>query len=191
MGLIIPAGVEKFYLAQRSEPKSGEAYAAAVQFDFEAMKPWLLEGDLLDIGCGVGGPTSLIAQHCKGKVHLVDGTGWGQRHVGYDSVMDPYNDRQATELMLLANGITDFQWWPVGAKTLPKVRNVVSLISWGWHYPVSTYLGAVEDALETGGRLILDLRPGKGGEQALSRSFDLIGSYQGFGKCNKTVWQRA
>lgn len=188
MGLVVPESVAKFYLAQRSEPKSAEAYAAACQFDFEAMKPWLIEGDLLDIGCGVGGPTALIAQHCRGKVHLLDGTDWGSRHVGFDSTMAPYNDRAETETMLRANGIAEFRWWPVGATELPKVRNVVSLISWGWHYPVSTYLAAVEKALDAGGRLILDLRPGKSHD--LSRSFELVCSYQGFGKCNKTVWER-
>jgi len=188
--LIIPPGVERYYLAQRSEPKSAEAYVAACQFDVAAMKPYLITGDVLDIGCGLGGPSVLIAKHCGGTLHLLDGTSWGSRHINYGPSMEPYNDRSATDLMMAANGITEHRWWPVGATELPTVQNIVSLISWGWHYPVSIYGAAVARALVPGGRLILDLRPGKGGERELARDFEHVASYRGFGKCNKTVWQR-
>lgn len=190
MSLIIPRGLERIYLAQRSEPKSAEAYIAACQFDVAAMKPYLLAGDVLDIGCGLGGPSVLIAKHCGGALHLLDGDSWGARHVNYGPAMEPYNDRMATDSMMAANGIAEYQWWPVGATELPKVRNVISLISWGWHYPVGAYRDAVTEALEPGGRLILDLRPGKGGESDLAKDFTYVASYQGFGKCNKTVWER-
>lgn len=190
MGLVIPAGVERCFLAQRSEPKTAEEYAAACEYDVEQMAPYLLKGDVLDIGCGLGGPSALIAKLCSGRLHLLDGSGWGVRRVNYASLMDPYNERSDTELLLRANGISDWTWWPVGAPELPKVRNVVSLISWGWHYPVETYLKPVVEALEPVGRLILDLREGKGGEQALEPWFELVASYTGFGKCRKTVWQR-
>src|SRR5690606_38151004 len=76
------------------------------------------------------------------------------------------------------------------ATELPPVDSVVSLISWGWHYPVSTYLEPVRSALPPGGRLILHIRPRTGGEEELRRYFRYVGSYRGFGKCNKTVWQR-
>jgi SAM-dependent methyltransferase len=188
--LIIPEGIEKCFLAQRSEPQSAEEYAAACAFDVSAMAPYLLQGDVLDIGCGVGGPTALIAQHCGGKLHLLDGTGWGKRRVAYGQAMGPYNERAMTERLLRANGVEEFTWWPVGATELPRVDNVVSLISWGWHYPVETYLEPVTEALRPGGRLILDLRPGQYGEKALTKSFALVAYYQGFGKCNKTVWER-
>lgn len=38
---------------------------------------------------------------------------------------------------------------------------VISLVSWGFHFPVSTYLDQVHDLLREGGRLILDLRKRK------------------------------
>lgn len=190
MGLIVPEGLDRYFLAQRSEPRSLGAYRAACEYDFEAMKPYLNSGDVLDIGCGIGGPSALVAQHCGGNLHLLDGSSWGERHAGYAAEMEPYNDRAATEQLLRANGVEDITWWPVGATQLPPVDNVISLISWGWHYPVGTYLAAVERALRRGGRLILDIRPGQGGEDALERSFRFIAGYRGFGKCNKTVWER-
>lgn len=191
MGIVVPEGVEEVFLAQRSEPRSAEEYAASCAFDFEAMRPFLLEGDVLDIGCGLGGTSVLIAKHCRGRLYLLDGDVMEDgRRTDFGPTMEPYNLRAATEKMLAANGITDYQWWPVGATELPRVRNVVSLISWGWHYPVSTYLEPVRRALPPGGRLILDIRPRTGGEEELRRYFRYVGSYRGFGKCNKTVWQR-
>lgn len=191
MELTVPDGSAGIFLAQRSEPKSAEEYIASCIFDVTAMLPYLLAGDVLDIGCGLGGPSALIAKHCGGHLHLLDGTGWGKRKANFGPVMEPYNSRRFTERLLRKNGITDFTWHPVGAERLPTVQNVVSLISWGWHYPVNTYLSAVTRALKPGARVILDLRPGQDGEKALCRDFRRIGQYQGFGKCNKTVWERA
>lgn len=191
MELVIPEGTEHLRYAQRSEPKTAEEYAESCIFDFEAMRPYLIEGDCLDIGCGLGGFSALLAKHCGGKLHLLDGTGWTSgRRIGFGAQMDAYNDRASTEKLLKANGVTDFQWWDIGATELPPVSVVTSLISWGWHYPVSTYLPAVEEALCVGGILVLDIRPEQSGEKELHRSFEYVGTYQGFGKCNKTVWEK-
>lgn len=190
MELVIPPETKKFFLLQRSEPTNAIEYAEACRIDFEAMRPWLLKGDVLDIGCGLATTSTMIAKYCGGKLHLLDGTGMAERRINYGPTMEPYNDRSMTELMLSANGITNFEWHDIGATELPVVENVVSLISWGWHYPVSTYLEAVAKALPIGGRLILDLRPGKGGEVELDKYFEHIANYRGFGKCNKTVWKR-
>lgn len=192
MGLVVPENVERFVVAHRSETTSAATYAASCEFDLEALKGWLIEGDVLDIGCGLGGFSALMAKHCKGKLHLLDGTGWTSgRRVGFGPYLEPYNDCAATESLLEANGIVDYHWWPIGATELPPVTVVTSMLSWGWHYPVSTYLAAVEKALPVGGRLILDVRPDEGQEKVLEQSFELIGRPQGFGKCNKMVWQRA
>lgn len=191
MELVIPEGTEELRFAQRSEPKTAEEYAASCIFDYEAMRPYLIEGDCLDIGCGLGGFSALLAKHCGGRLHLLDGTGWTKgRRVGFGPKLEPYNDRAATERLLKANGITEWQWWNIGSSELPEVDVVTSLLSWGWHYPVGTYLEAVERALRPGGRLILDVRPDQAGEGDLCRSFEYVGAYQGFGKCNKTVWEK-
>ena len=48
---------------------------------------------------------------------------------------------------------------------------VISIISWGFHYPVSTYLEDVHEALVPGGVAILDIRNGTDGVAALRRRF--------------------
>lgn len=188
--MTIPDECRELYLAQRSEPKTAGAYAAACLYDFEAMKPYLVPGDVLDIGCGLATTSVLIQRHCGGHLHLLDGTGNGKRWANYGATMQPYNDRALTELMLRSNGVTDFTWHDVGATALPPVDVVVSLISWGWHYPVQAYLKAVAAALRPGGRLILDLRERTRGELALRPYFTATAKYKGFGKSNKTVWTR-
>lgn len=48
---------------------------------------------------------------------------------------------------------------------------MLSLISWGFHYPVSTYLDRVRELLSDDGVLILDLRRDTGGLEDLRRAF--------------------
>ena len=191
MDLVIPEGTEHLRFAQRSEPKTAEEYAESCLFDYEGMKPYLIEGNCLDIGCGLGGFSALLAKHCGGKLHLLDGTGWTSgRRVGFGPQLDAYNDRAFTEKLLKANGITNYQWWDIGSTELPEVSVVTSLLSWGWHYPISTYIDAVAKALRPGGRLIFDIRPDQPGEDNLRQRFEYLGTYQGFGKCRKMAWER-
>jgi hypothetical protein len=51
-----------------------------------------------------------------------------------------------------------------------EVDLALSLRAWGFHFPVETYLPAVMNALRPGGWLIIDVRPGTGGEAALRRA---------------------
>ncbi len=48
---------------------------------------------------------------------------------------------------------------------------VISLISWGFHYPVSTYARPVYGALAPHGVLILDVRRGTAGKDELAELF--------------------
>ena len=48
---------------------------------------------------------------------------------------------------------------------------MVSLISWGFHYPIATYLNLVVERLNEGGRLILDVRRESGGREARASPF--------------------
>jgi len=48
----------------------------------------------------------------------------------------------------------------------------LSLFSWGWHYPLGTYAGAVARAVVPGGVLIVDVRNWEG-KDLLLKAFDL------------------
>jgi SAM-dependent methyltransferase len=49
---------------------------------------------------------------------------------------------------------------------------IISLFSWGFHYPIHTYLNQIYSLLNDGGHLILDVRKGVGGEQDLENKFN-------------------
>ncbi len=52
-----------------------------------------------------------------------------------------------------------------------QVDLVISLISWGFHYPVATYLDRTHELLKPGGRLILDVRKGTGGLEEIRAKY--------------------
>ena len=56
-----------------------------------------------------------------------------------------------------------------------KLDLVLSLISWGFHYPVGVYLDRVYELLNDDGRLILDVRTRTDGLNVLTQKF---GSYE-------------
>ena len=51
---------------------------------------------------------------------------------------------------------------------------IISLISWGFHYPVSTYLDECCKKLNENGVLIIDVRKNVGGEKELGARFSNI-----------------
>ena len=50
---------------------------------------------------------------------------------------------------------------------------VISTISWGFHFPVSTYLKSVANVLSENGILIIDIRKDTGGENELKTEFQI------------------
>ena len=54
---------------------------------------------------------------------------------------------------------------------------VISLISWGFHYPVSTYLDRVYELLQKNGCLIIDLRKNTEGLKELEWKFSSVTPY--------------
>ncbi|MGK0448192.1 MAG: SAM-dependent methyltransferase, partial [Polaribacter sp.] len=52
-----------------------------------------------------------------------------------------------------------------------KFDLIISIISWGFHYPVETYLDEVFDNLKPGGTLIVDVRKDSNGLELLTTKF--------------------
>ena len=48
---------------------------------------------------------------------------------------------------------------------------MISLISWGFHYPVETYLDKAYDVLVEGGSMIIDVRKGTNGIAMIKNLF--------------------
>jgi SAM-dependent methyltransferase len=172
---------------RRREIKS--SYANSIRNEFETISNYLPQScsSILDIGCGIGAINVLLYQHYtqnQGDVinlYLLDKTKVDSNiHYGFNPVGEFYNSLQLTRRVLLENGIPAPNINLIDANennSIPiraKLDLVTSYFSWGFHYPVTTYLETVYDMLNSGGRLILDVRNTTQGVDEITNRFDHV-----------------
>lgn len=161
--IAIPDECVRFIRMQRSrysEPKVPDPeqckarYAAHVAEDFAGMVSVLPErvDSILEIGCGMAAIQVHLKQRYPGaRLELLDGdTDNGKGGAGYSETPDIYNSRAHTEMLLAANGVSVSRWHDVGTKELLKADLIISMASWGYHYPFAMY--------RVSGLVICDLR---------------------------------
>ena len=138
--------------------------------------------NILDIGSGVAGIDIMLHKHYKDKeidFHLLDKTEVNSKvYYGIEKEAAYYNSLNIAKNILMANGIEEKNIHTQevrGKEIFPGKRfdMIISLISWGFHYPVNTYIDEVYDALVTGGVLIIDVRKNTEGEDLLLKKFGL------------------
>lgn len=136
---------------------------------------------VLDIGCGLAGIDVLLDRHYATQspsFFLLDKT-HVEKHIFYmfEDKGAFYNSMELTEQVLAANGIDRDRvhlLHATGGNDVPiveKVDLVLSLLSWGFHYPVATYLDTVYELLNEGGSVILDVRRATDGLDLLKGKF--------------------
>lgn len=155
--------------------------------EYEDIKPWLpgSASVILDIGCGIGGIDVLLHRHynCDPKIafYLLDKTNIRKRvYYGFEEKSAFYNSLDVTEQLLSQNGIPRKNIHLL--ESTPDLRInvgtdvalVISLFSWGFHYPVSTYLDQVYNILRQGGHLLMDIRKATGEEKWLEKRFSKV-----------------
>ena len=158
-----------------------ESYYSDMEREYLSIAGYLpgAVGRILDIGCGIGGIDVFLHNHYRGeaKMHLLDRSGLSDNvYYGFSESGAYYNSLDMTSRFLLHNGVStegfvtvDVERHPFPAAQLFDL--VLSLLSWGYHYPVTTYLDAVHAALAPGGTLIVDLRRHTPGKQQLTEKF--------------------
>jgi SAM-dependent methyltransferase len=170
-----------------SKTRVKACYLSDMKEEFGSIKAFLPQKcrSLLDIGCGIGGIDLFLYRHYKYsdpmQVYLLDKTRI-EPQVYY--LFEPkgafYNSLEIAKEMLVGNGVDSQHIHLIEANdnnTIDVVQSfelVISLISWGFHYPVSTYLHHVYQALADEGVLILDVRKGTSGEAELRDKFSNI-----------------
>lgn len=147
--MIVPEGCERWLKVQRPQ---GD-YRKEIELDFLMIEPHLPERveSILDIGCGMAGiDVFLKRKYPTARLELLDGDGDMRPSYGFNRRCKPYNSRQATAELLKANGVSIDRWHDIGTKDELKADLVISLISWGFHYPLAMY--------KASGLCIADLR---------------------------------
>lgn len=136
---------------------------------------------LLDIGSGVAGINVYIQRHYGPRridFYLLDRTQVTrnifylfQQHAAF------YNSLTVAKALLVANGLAADAVHPIEANDhyeIPltsTVDLVLSLLAWGFHFPVQTYVDQVYRLLRPGGMVILDVRKKTDGLAVLRQVF--------------------
>lgn len=180
------AGAGRFYdrrLLPLVEPlrrrRLERLYARDLAREVATLAPYLPTGcrRVLDIGCGVGGIDALLYARCGApELYLLDRDGVGDVHYGFRDCAAWYNSLDRTRELLLLNGVAPehIHTFDVGREPLPRGARfelVLSLLSWGFHYPVETYLDYVCEHLTDAGAVIIDVRRGTAGRETLASRF--------------------
>jgi hypothetical protein len=150
--------------------------------EYETIKKHLPQNakTILDIGSGVAGIDVLISKHYKNKISifLIDKTQVDDKiYYKFNKKGAFYNSLNVSKMILNINGVPLNKIYLQEATKKNEINFrkkfdiVISLISWGFHYPVSTYLDKVYTNLNKNGTLILDIRKNTHGMEEIKRKF--------------------
>lgn len=140
---------------------------------------------IVDIGCGLGMYHVFLRQYFRNSSehflfdqsrYEIGKPGYEQHshHGGFHDVdkMPFYTSELCAREIAFANGFDSSNWHWVNASAsnlnkLEKADIVMSLLSWGFHYPIDVYATAVWRLLKLNGLLILTIRKNKGQKNRL------------------------
>ena len=136
---------------------------------------------LLDIGCGVGGIDVCTYRHYEPKsidLYMLDKTHI-ERNVfyGFNEKAAVYNSLLVAKELLISNGVPERRINLIEATDNndiaidKQVDLVISLLSWGFHYPIGLYLDSVQRILRKNGKLVVDIRKNTDGMDLLEKAF--------------------
>lgn len=146
-----------------------DQYLDQIQSEFETFKSYLPDNPekIVDIGCGVAGFDLFLASKYFPDIpdiYLFDKTKVSDTvYYKFEDEAAFYNSLDAASNFLTVNGVPAEKVHTVEAnqETINEFNNVdlfYSIISWGFHYPVDTYIESVVDALKPSGKVLLDIR---------------------------------
>ena len=123
--------------------------------EFNELKNFLPENanNILDIGCGVGAINIFLNNFYKGSAsfHLID-KNYISRKITYGFKKlntEGYNNLLVTKKFLQENNVieSNINTYDVDKNELKKIKYdlVISLLSWGYHYPLDTYIDYLKE----------------------------------------------
>jgi hypothetical protein len=138
-----------------------EAYMRDMALLYDNIAPHLPDeaSTVMDVGCGLGGINVLTAaRYPTATFMLLDKDGSKGSKIGWHHSADVfgcYNHMEDTVAFLRGRGVKNVLHPCDGVSGSVTVDVVYSFLSWGFHYPLSTYRIKAKT-------LIVDLRRGKG-----------------------------
>lgn len=155
--------------------------------EYETIKEHLPQTceNILYIGCGMAGIDIFLFQHYQSDTNidyfLFDKTEINQKvFYGYKEKNAFYNSLILAKSFLRLNGIDESKIHLIEVSSNNQISVdcsfdlVISLISWGFHYPLSRYLDNAYELLNENGTLILDLRKKTENQAILQDKFSSV-----------------
>jgi SAM-dependent methyltransferase len=134
--------------------------------------------NILDIGCGMGGIDVFLSKHYNSPettFYCLDKTKTDTIYYGFKEKAAFYNSLDVAREFLSLNGIKKIYTLSANdantIETKEKFDLILSLISWGFHYPVETYLLQAYTHLREGGHMIIDVRKNTSGLDKIQSVF--------------------
>jgi SAM-dependent methyltransferase len=140
--------------------------AAVIAAEYAALRPVLAErpfARVADIGCGYGLFDLFLARDFAADLLLIDIEANDRRHFGFQEQGAAYASLPMARALLQANGVAAGRIVTLNptrndVMAAGKVDLAVSFLSCGFHYPVDAYIPFFTQRINSGGRIILDLR---------------------------------
>jgi hypothetical protein len=158
--------MKKYISLQRTGIKSNfeKRYFKEINYHWETIKEKCQSiNSVLDIGCGIGGIDYFIAKNNTNcQINLLDKTKIeNEVYYGFKEKGAFYNNLDISEKFLRINGITNNINLYTPESDFSNLKNVdliISLISWGFHYPVDSYIDLVSSITRSSSSIIIDVR---------------------------------
>jgi len=159
-----------------------QAFSEDIIQEYNKIKNYLPPSatSILDIGCGIAGIDIFLSRHYEHKADIVllDKSIIEKKlYYGYEAKGCFYNSLLIAKNLLVDNGVAPNKVQVREATEDNKIEweggfdIVISLLSWGFHYPVCTYLNQVYENLRRKGIVILDVRRNTGGKEEIEHKF--------------------
>jgi len=167
-----------------------EDYAKIMDKEFLTIEAYLPQKikHIVGIGPGVAGLEVLLSQHYAASqktlptLILIDKSTIDPIKYGFHETAAAYNSLSLAKAILTDNGQPANKIYLYESEDVDKCAQqfngqidlITSLIAWGFHFPVDTYLDFAKALLTTNGQLIIDVRKETDGLAKLKAAFQTI-----------------
>lgn len=197
--MIITDSMHKYIELQRTgygkNADIAKCYEGDIGRTYESIRDYIPNdcSRVLDIGCGLGGIDLMVYNHYNGNVeiNLLDYSKVDDKiHYGYQNTGSIYNSLELSKEFLVINGVDESKIrihnaeneFPIG-----RFDVILSILSCGFHYPISTYLSYVQGCLD--GVAIFDIRKDTDQIEELKDNFNEVEVIAEYKKCYRTMFK--